>query len=146
MLTVKFSIHVKCQSLKTFPVEKLEVFRVFSFKYCQVDDYGNSFQMNDQGLYLKSENCFSSRISWILPYQWDLQVFSNFHNEANARLCQDGEQVKQVTFMTTCNVCNTLKPYLCHQLLSKAEIRAFLQTVSGSWTPGTCPLPMEGSL
>jgi len=43
MITVNFSIRVKCQSLKTFPVGKQEIFRLFSFKYCQVDGYGNAF-------------------------------------------------------------------------------------------------------
>lgn len=113
MIIVNFSIHVKCQSLNTFPVGKQEIFRVFSFRYCQADDYGNAF-LNE---WLRAVSkvwklVFLLWISLILQHQWDLQMLSTSHGKATHHYTGTAWWGQQLSFMSLLIVCNTWKPHL----------------------------------
>lgn len=101
MIIVNFSIHVKCQSLNTFPVGKQEIFRVFSFQILPSWWLWKCF-LNE---WLRTVSkvwklVFLPWISLILQHQGDLQMLSTPHSKAMQHYTGTAWRELQLCFMT----------------------------------------------
>lgn len=150
MITVNFSIHVKCQSWKHFLLENKRFSESFHLNTVKLMAMEMLFKWMIKGCIWSLKiafpplNKFNSAVSTRLA---DAQHFSQ---QSHARLHEYGSVGTMVQFYDYLDVCNTLKPYLRGSLLFVGEMRPekflpFLQTSQGSWTAGRPtppPLPL----